>query len=188
MPLLYNATYKTNLRKFSSDSKSVFQSVSLSVCMPVCLSVCLSLSQLVSLSVRMPVRLSVCLSACLSVSQSVCPYACPSVSHSFRPSVCLPICQSVCLSVYQVSSGSIDLLTTSLLEDKFVFFARSSSSPFFISRSLTVRKKANSVCRWLKFLLFIFLKGHKSCAIIFLNTKSTFLVSLLPHSPSIVCS
>ena len=166
--------------------------VSQSFSQSVCLSVCLSLSQLVSLSVRMPVRLSVCLSvclsACLSVSQSVCPYACPSVSHSFRPSVCLPICQSVCLSVYQVSSGSIDLLTTSLLEDKFVFFARSSSSPFFISRSLTVRKKANSVCRWLKFLLFIFLKGHKSCAIIFLNTKSTFLVSLLPHSPSIVCS
>ena len=108
--------------------------------------------------------------------------------HSFRPSVCLPICQSVCLSVYQVSSGSIDLLTTSLLEDKFVFFARSSSSPFFISRSLTVRKKANSVCRWLKFLLFIFLKGHKSCAIIFLITKSTFLVSLLPLSSSIVFS
>ena len=140
MPLLYNATYKTNLRKCSSDSKSVFQSVSLSACIPACLSVCLS----------------VCLPFSQSVSRSVCPYACPSVSPSFRPSVCLPICQSVCLSVYQVSSGSIDLLTSSLPEDKFVFFARSSSFPFFISRSLTVRKKANSVCRWLKFLLFIF--------------------------------
>ena len=109
--------------------------------------------------------------------------------HSFRPSVCLPAYLSVCVSLGLSGQLWLDRSAySSLLKDKLVFFARSSSSPFFISRSLTVRKKANSVCRWLKFLLFIFLKGHKSCAIIFLNTKSTFLVSLLPHSSSIVFS
>ena len=108
---------------------------------------------------------------------------------SFRPSVCLPAYLSVCVSLGLSGQLWLDRSAySSLLKDKLVFFARSSSSPFFISRSLTVRKKANSVCRWLKFLLFIFLKGHKSCAIIFLNTKSTFLVSLLPHSSSIVFS
>ena len=109
--------------------------------------------------------------------------------HSFRPSACLPAYLSVCVSLGLSGQLWLDRSAySSLLKDKLVFFARSSSSPFFISRSLTVRKKANSVCRWLKFLLFIFLKGHKSCAIIFLNTKSTFLVSLLPHSSSIVFS
>ena len=153
-------------------SQSFSQSVSF--CMPVCLSVCLSLSQLVSLSVRM----SACLSVCLSVIHSVCLSACLFVSLSVSRSIRPALARSICLQ----------RIYTSLLEDKFVFFARSSSSPFFISRSLIVRKKVNSVFRWLKFLLFIFLKGHKPCAIIYLNTKSTFLVSLFPHSSSIIFS
>ena len=120
--LLYNATYKKNLRKFSGDGKSLFQLVSQSVCcMPVCLSPC----QLVSLSVRM----SACLSVCQSFIHSVCLSVCLPYCHS----VFLSDCLSVCLSVYQASSGSIDLVTTSLLEDKFVFFARSS-----FSRSLSL--------------------------------------------------
>lgn len=154
--LLYKATY--NLRKFSSDGKSVFQSVSQSVCLYACLSVCLSLSQLVSLSVGMSVRLSVIhsvrLSACLFVS--LC------VSRSIRSA----LARSICLLPHCLK---ISLFSLPVLQ-------RSSYSPFLISRSLTVRKKVNSVCRWLKFLQFIFLKGHKYCAIIFLNTKSTFLV------------
>ena len=131
--------------------------------MYACLSVCLSLSQLVSLSVGMSVRLSVIhsvrLSACLFVS--LC------VSRSIRSA----LARSICLLPQRLK---ISLFSLPVLQ-------RSSYSPFLISRSLTVRKKVNSVCRWLKFLQFIFLKGHKYCAIIFLNTKSTFLVHQVLH-------
>ena len=158
--LLYNATLKkNNLQKSSGDGKSVRLYPCLSVCLPVSQSVSQSVCPNVCLSLqRLSVIHFVCLSACVSVSLSVC--------------------LSVHLSVFQAGSGSIDLLTTSLLEDKFVFCAYSSYMTLSLGLRLSVKR---SVCCCLKFLLFIFLKGHKSCAIIFLNTKSTFLVSLLPH-------
>ena len=123
--LLYNATYKKNLRKFSGDGKSVFQSVSLSVCMPVCL----SLSELVSRSVRMSAYLSVC----LSDIHSVCLSACLSVS--------LSVCLSLGLSgQLLLDRSAYYVYIPHCLKISLFSFARSSSSPFFISRSLTIRK------------------------------------------------